>query len=163
MPFPVTDQRGSPLYSSFLSSDDYTICLQSALPYPAQVLTLGRVGLTYKQLEAYDLVVTLGVKTNVLTGTKVCQSWTSLLNTTSNPPDSQFAVSLVSSDSQCCALGPPSGCINCWKFEVDSKAAAVEQALQEGVGFNANGSPVSGTLGDGWGVGTGIQKMVRRR
>ena len=151
MPFTAKDQCGNLHYQyqdirlhrqNFLQSDYNTARLQCAL-FPAQVLTLGRIGLTYKQLEAYDLVVTLGVKTNVLTGTKVCQSWTSLLNTTSNPPDSQFAVSLVSSDSQCCALGPPSGCINCWKFEVDSKAAAVEQALQEGVGFNANGSPVS--------------------
>ncbi len=71
-----------------------------------------------------------------------------VVNKTANPPDSPFAIALESSDGQCCPHGPLSACIDCWLFDVTSKVQAVEKALQEGVGFNADGSPVSvGVLG----------------
>ena len=79
-------------------------------------------------------------------------SFPSLLNHTADPPDSPFAVALVSSDGRCCAHGPPSALQSSYIYEVSSKVHATEQALQEGVGFNADGTPVGDTAGCQGGV-----------
>lgn len=44
--------------------------------------------------------------------------------------------------AQCCALGPPSDFFDSWRVKVDSKQAAMEKAVENGHGFNPDGTPV---------------------